>query len=917
MYVKVKKQNFPILDLVPRAAVAENIVRLTPKVTSVNKTNNRNGQADLFLELELYARVNASNFKNNVNDPTTSTPTEIEVRLSKHSMNHYSSKANEKASDKIKNKARSKKIFKGKVNVSKPVNPMLTSAILSPNQLVTAVSVTSQHSINTKKSLYEGTILAGKIDLASITSPVIKREKLVINKVGTTYQSAIDEKTVHDSKSFSKVYNSMIEMNEDPARIFQQGFMKTSLKHRKGGILTSTNKKNDRHRKVLDPIFKNIESSIKTISKSQYKISTAAVEEALTKVKTKISINFSKLQDLGETFYVLLITKNHLGINLEAQSYEVFLSDIEDQLENKTTNYAMSPVRLNTGVSILNIGTSDEKKKVDLNLHAKKLKVSKPFEMCYYEDFGRIVVAPNQKVKIQDGVAGGSSRSPTNFKRSESVFYRTTLNYGQKRYFNAKSVSDKSRHKNEMTPHLTIIAKISSDEESFNLEVSNISENILAIRPRKYIFKGETSATSKLLPIFPSINPLERYTKTQGGTTLKFKDFDVYRTTNYKYVVECIMKNGEKKLASAFFIEKFEERTGAINFDNFSTSNYTPTGGASDFTGIRSLDDITRRVEGNFLVIQTMREIDEILKNMFGNLFELFKDKLKTIRDVQSVVKSIEITRIDHLTGRISPVTTVTPDEEGFCQFIDKEAPVYSNLTYKLTPRLVPTQDLIQAVQSATKFLAARNIFKTSRFNLAASKSRKEENRQNIISSVGSKYAKRESFLRGLIASPEYTAARENLDLFLDNSTGDVAYFEVPGLDITKREKDIKIDNASASLIEEFEDFTFKSRAKPLQQKGASKIRDVKSRKTCYYDLNFNISGNDAFVDFYAMFVKENNEVYLDGIMHSIDSYSTSMNYAYLIEHNGGFGIAEYYIVPFYKDGQIGAPKFVTANKLY
>jgi len=41
------------------------------------------------------------------------------------------------------------------------------------------------------------------------------------------------------------------------------------------------------------------------------------------------------------------------------------------------------------------------------------------------------------------------------------------------------------------------------------------------------------------------------------------------------------------------------------------------------------------------------------------------------------------------------------------------------------------------------------------------------------------------------------------------------------------------------------------------------------------------------------------------------------MKYAYLVEHNGGFGIAEYYIVPFYKDGHIGAPKLVTANKLY
>ena len=71
---------------------------------------------------------------------------------------------------------------------------------------------------------------------------------------------------------------------------------------------------------------------------------------------------------------------------------------------------------------------------------------------------------------------------------------------------------------------------------------------------------------------------------------------------------------------------------------------------------------------------------------------------------------------------------------------------------------------------------------------------------------------------------------------------------------------------------------------------------------------------NDFFVDFYAIFIKEVNNVYLDGVMHSKDSLSRDNMYSYLVEHNGSFGQIEYYAVPFFKDGTISAPILVTAQ---
>jgi hypothetical protein len=377
------------------------------------------------------------------------------------------------------------------------------------------------------------------------------------------------------------------------------------------------------------------------------------------------------------------------------------------------------------------------------------------------------------------------------------------------------------------------------------------------------------------------------------------------------------MKNGEKKLASAYFIEKFEERTGILVISEFNASNYVPPEGSVDFADIGDINNITRKIECNFLVTQTTTQMDDILKAMFGNIFELFKDKLKTVRSVTSNVKSIEVDRIDNATGRMSSVTIVTPDENGFCEFVDSRAPVYSSVTYKLTPRMAPTQDLITEIQQLLGSLSARNIFKTSMFSLTSAKAAAEDRRQNIVSKVGTKYSKRRTFLKGLIPSPKYISNREGFDVFVDNSTGDVAYFDVQGTEISKIGKRIAITGAEISLVDEEEDFSYRTLAKPLQQKGPTKTRDIKSRKTCYYDLSFDISGNDAFVDFYVFFIKENDDVYIDGIMHSIDGYTSTMRYSYLVKHNGSFGLVEYYVVPFYKDGTFGSPKFITANKLY
>ena len=299
---------------------------------------------------------------------------------------------------------------------------------------------------------------------------------------------------------------------------------------------------------------------------------------------------------------------------------------------------------------------------------------------------------------------------------------------------------------------------------------------------------------------------------------------------------------------------------------------------------------------------------------MFGDLFELFKDKLQTIRDVLTVSYSIEVNRIDHLIGQSSTIAKLTPDADGMCTFIDNQAPAYSNITYKLTPRVAPTLDLISFANEQAELLAKNNIFKSSRYTRASGERNRNNRQQQIVSTPGSKFAKRNSFLKGLIETEAYTLSRENADVFFNNSTGDIFYSTMDRPELFGQTKEININNATAELFDKVDSLTDRYNK---QSTVGDVDRDIKNRATLLYDVSFNITGNDAYVDFYAFFIKEGNKVYLDGIMHSIDAYTASKKYSYLVKHEGSFGRVEYFIVPFYKDGTMSTPTFVTANRLF
>ena len=165
------------------------------------------------------------------------------------------------------------------------------------------------------------------------------------------------------------------------------------------------------------------------------------------------------------------------------------------------------------------------------------------------------------------------------------------------------------------------------------------------------------------------------------------------------------------------------------------------------------------------------------------------------------------------------------------------------------------------------------------------------------------KFNRKRAFTKSIIESQKTVVDRQNFDVFLDSTTGDVFEKELSGINPQKIPGDnFQVSNASVKRV-----------ANEIQKNlDENNVHSKNFLSNEHYDLSFDVAG-DIHVDFYAIYVKEGKDIYLDGAMHSSDSL-TSKKYSYLVSHQGSTGIIEYYAVPFYKNGTVGIPKIITAQ---
>lgn len=706
-------------------------------------------------------------------------------------------------------------------------------------------------------------------------------------------------------KAFKKKYNNLIDESIDPLSLFQSAINKSSYQQQRKG-LSAQNNLNPKKVKRAVPLIKEIQRQIANTSKSRYEFKKVKSPSRYKVLECTGKISLKDFKNMGSTGYIIFIAKNKDGINLESQSIAFNVNEVLQQRIKQSTKALCNVTRKNSGVSKLVVTNLKSKFPLAVDINVKQITRQGNFLEAYYDSMlGDCNIPASSTLTINDGTIDANPRTPVRFNASNSLFFRTTLNYRGKKYHNAYCASVKGQRgskRNNNIPNLNIIARLDDTSRGMIVDVTEISSNVAAINLKKYRYNG--SSKGKLLDTFDVERNVNQFVfltlgnEQENYKSARFFDTDVFEDKVYMYVVECIMKNGERKLASDYFIEKYEERTETVKIDDIVIeANDLMTGNS---VNLNEDKELTRTVAINFKISKIKTEVDKIIKNLFGNLFEIYKAELTKIKDVQGLVYSIEVQRIEESTGDTITVSKVTADESGNCSFIDSSAPMFPNLIYKLIPRVRPASEVIAAVNAQTQFLAKNTIGSPINFVSAAARGVANNTNNRIFSSQQDKFNDRQVFKRGRIRSPKSVLMQNASDLFADASTGDVSYVSVSGMSDSRFASTISINEGDIKEIRH-------------AQSRPSENLQINNMNTKYYELEFEVD-DDYIVDFYAVFIKEGTSIYLDGAIHSVDITGEAKKYSYLVEHSGAAGIIEYYVVPVLKNGNVFSPQLVTAQ---
>jgi len=880
MYIKYKK-NSKVVEL-GNGLISQDLI---PEIVKENVSYSELGESgpkSLAYEINMFCPVNLKNFvKEGYPD--------IEVRLSSFSAKYYRKKITQNILEAIENRLNE--------NDSPETAELIKNIIKSKDLLKSITRLSNLYNLDIRDNLLSQTKLITQFsmneDIEKILSEPIKvmETNRIINNEKINFVSSKSQKT------FTSKYNYLIKQGIDPLFMFENSFQKKSASMDSGGLISETGLKLNSYDKYLKEIFEDIVQKIDSQS-SEYKTKIVKKIPNHKILSSRIKISKEKLESLGQNIHLLYIVKQD-GLNLQVESFPVSLDDIYEIRDLESIDYQMFGTRNKySGVTKLGIGNKTSKN-CSIDIHAKKIEnrniVNTPFDLIREN----LILPPRSKIGIYDG-SDSFKESPDKFGITKDIMYRGTLNFKGEKYDNAKTAFSKGiKTLDDAYLACSLIAIIK--DESIELKINNIPEGIKACRILKKIIPGSNK----------KYNPINNgeYTFVEDFDGLSIKDTDVFDGKTYSYIVEGLNNNGENvKLTSNNCIVMYEKRMNAIKINNLRyVDKFVP--GNSESSGL----NVPREVRVMFSISRKSPDFESILTEIFGKEIRgLFEQELKDLRRLESYIYSMKIERIDANTGEIVQLESIQfstqPGQKinSRLQF-DDTISISDNVYYKITPRYKPTAELIEIAGNIVATIADTNPSIASEVS-----SRDIQNK--IVSRITNKYYTDASIRRGLIISENSRKRLENIDLFYDSSTGDVSYLNIKPLSNIKSLEDLELKLTSIKKIRNRINTSHNIRRK---NKTIGQNIDYKQTKTIkdYYSLSFNANQSDFFVDYYIVFIKEGQNIYLDGAIHSRDDYKSVNNYNYLIKHEGTKGIVEYYLVPVSKKGIIAEPVLI-GNKL-
>lgn len=915
---------------------------LIPTIKKIEQYTNESGVKDLYLTMQFYCLVDVDKFNN-------SDCKEIQMNLINKQANQIGIERSTSLISKVAINV-SKEMFKNKTNTDKTDNLVQKNNVSNifnqsknsrnANQVIEKTAIISllnnQAMYNLKKLVKPKVIdsivtdenqviekfIAKFVDLGQGSNilGIQKKTKKKI-KINESLKTRLDRQSLNTSNLlnlkldrenvvFKKKHKDIIEKGIDPITLFVESTKnkKSFTDKRKGRMRyidnSAKNMSNSNH-SLIDLVGVFIQNNEEKFNK--YTQITTETKNYI-QIESESVVSLSELNKFGPSLNFIFYAKNNANINIESMTLTYPIDKITKQLNKSSKDYQISSLRKKDGISKLTIQNRSSNN-LNLRLIYKKYTGFNSFLKNQYSQLDIPILKKNESVNYNSGyIASGTKKIKRDkIKNIENVLYRSLLTYDGINFDNVKSTGDKGTNLSiENIPEAALTTSISNEGDSVEIIIKNPSTNISEIKILKWVL-NKGGARIRKNPIYTTFDNLTSdiesdYRKlSRNSSEIVINDYGVIDGHIYEYYAECKLKNGEIKQLNSTSVIKFESRSNIVNVELESISSKN---GNSDVEIILNINKV-----------QT--EIDKVLKSVFGDVFELFSDDLKLVKDIQNFSYSILVNRLDIETGQnfqlgSFPVDNSENNKIVKCTITDYDVPKSEKLIYTITPRIALTSDIVSQTKELISNIGKKQGNNKINFSYASIRQKAKNNKFKKISTTGSKYNTFENLKRGLTTNDSYYLKEFNLDFFGNRSPGDIlniAYSPVTAKEIrsTTSGKNVNIE------LTRIKEIKYISKSK---NESKDNIADMNISSTRLFDLQFKTTSNALNIDFYAIFISENNNVYLDGALHIDERTGENSSHRYLIEHSGSLGRINYYALPVLKDGTVLPPVLIGSNIL-
>jgi len=879
MYAQIE-ENFNIF------AKKYNIIDLRPEVVNITSRTNQSGVLEREFSLKIMCPIHIPGF---VNSPCSY----IEGYLSDVSLETLKSDYEKPLIEEIVSVA-SNQLGASPQNLRK---------LVKSNGTIAEIIANYSAMIKTEKSggILDNALKFGKFSISDDRQLEIKSKKFISvkndnrNKRNRKIKKKlpVNKDKLSARKEFKNTYYNMIKKGIDPILFFENKYGQSDAFDFKKGRIKDKPLKLNGYENYLESAFNMLKDEINTSMPRNEIISINKKIEPDIVLENTISLSEEKLKSMGLNPYLILVAKDKRGRNIQTFSYQILLNEILDQVNHETKEYDINGTRnLISGTTKVMISTKD-KGTCKISLHAKMLNPYKRESSLNFNPVkSEIVVNNKEKVILSDGKIDNLGANPINYPIGKNILYRSTFTYKGNQYDNVKSFSINSlKRKNENTCFAVLTPKVLKTH--MQILISNLSSNIREIRLIKF-------------PIVNGVRGRKEFTEDRFGNirnefltidafkdiAIDINDYDMFDRKIYEYILECKLKNGETKIAiSNRCIEKFEARQNLVKIENITIRS----------VGSINQENKSKKVLVSFDLIRKEPSFKNIVSSLLGRDGSIFEQELSTLRNISSLNYSILIERFDQSSGVFSKIKTIdinaTSLENNQRLSFNDNVLTNNDVFYKLTPRVKPTDELLRTIQNTILDIANNESNKIINYSSLVADDARRNLAKGVYSIVRNKYNLDATLKRGLIIPESIQDIKEDADLFFDASTGDIEYIDYVS------ERSIPESDLDLNFVDYYE----------IKENLVTKNKNVKK-----YGLVFESNGlANREIDFYAVVVRSSEDnIYLDGAIHSKDTNDEKVKYKYLITHTSNPKlsrskqemIVEYFLVPVTKEGSLLKP---------